>query len=76
MSRLLNTPPGMLVDRERIARFAQERTDAEHRMKHFDDHGNELSPRLTTSPADIDEDDLFYHAKGVRTVLGCTALGV
>ena len=40
--------------------------DEEQRQKHFDDHGNELSPRLNTGAALIDEDDLFYHAIGVR----------
>jgi hypothetical protein len=65
-ARVLGIPPGPLVTPDRLARQRQERLDAVQRLKHFDDHGNELSPRLTESPSNIDFDDVFWHSVGVR----------
>ncbi len=72
-ARVLNIPPGALVDPDRIARQQQAKADEELRLRQVDDHGNVMTPRLSKAPAEIDIDDLFYYATGVCV---CGACGV
>lgn len=65
-ARVHNIPPGPLIDPEVLARRKQERDDSRQRLRHFDEDGDELSPRLALDPASMDIDDLFYYARGTE----------